>query len=231
MPYRQSGRQPASLPSRLTNRNSLIWYTLCFSPGIANNRGLWKSNLRVFIITSSKANLRWPAWYISTLNLWARTSFCSKKSETWAVTLIHRMEVLGWKGCPFPALGSAPAVGTDPLVGSLLPPGFCPCCEVLGEQMSWPPQASASTGLGKDPSSRVWGRQKRWLMASPTWWTWVWASSGSWRWTGKPGVLQSMGSQRLGQDWATELTDWLTDWLTDPEVKSLHQVVMLCLVL
>ena len=42
-------------------------------------------------------------------------------------------------------------------------------------------------------------------MASPTWWTWVWASSGSWWWTGKPGVLQSMGSQRVGHAWATEL--------------------------
>ena len=43
-------------------------------------------------------------------------------------------------------------------------------------------------------------------MASPTQWTWVWASSGScWR-TGNPGVLQSMGSQRAGHSWATELT-------------------------
>ena len=42
-------------------------------------------------------------------------------------------------------------------------------------------------------------------MASPTRWTWVWASSRSWWWTGKPGVLQSMGSQRVGHDWVTEL--------------------------
>ena len=42
-------------------------------------------------------------------------------------------------------------------------------------------------------------------MASPTQWTWVWVSSGSWWWTGKPGMLQSMGSQRVRQDWATEL--------------------------
>ena len=42
-------------------------------------------------------------------------------------------------------------------------------------------------------------------MASPTWWTWVWASSGSWWWTGKPGVLQSMGLQRVGPAWAIEL--------------------------
>ena len=42
-------------------------------------------------------------------------------------------------------------------------------------------------------------------MSSLTQWTWVWASSRSWWWTGRPGVLQSMGSQRVGQDWATEL--------------------------
>ena len=44
-------------------------------------------------------------------------------------------------------------------------------------------------------------------MASLTWWTWVWASSGNWWWTGKPGVLQSMESQRVGHNWATELTE------------------------
>ena len=42
-------------------------------------------------------------------------------------------------------------------------------------------------------------------MASLTRWTWVWGSSGSWWWTGKLGVLQSMGSQRVRHDWATEL--------------------------
>ena len=40
-------------------------------------------------------------------------------------------------------------------------------------------------------------------MASPTRWTWIWASSGSWWWTGKPCVLQSRGSQRV-----TQLSDW-----------------------
>ena len=42
-------------------------------------------------------------------------------------------------------------------------------------------------------------------MASPTRWTWVWMNSGSWWWTGKPGVLQFMGSQRVGHNSATEL--------------------------
>ena len=55
------------------------------------------------------------------------------------------------------------------------------------------------------------GRRKRgnrgWdgWMASPTQWTWVWVNSGSWWWTGRTGLLQSKGSQRVGHDWVTEL--------------------------
>ena len=51
------------------------------------------------------------------------------------------------------------------------------------------------------------GRNRGWdgWMASPTQWTRVWVSSGSWWWKGKPGVLQSMGSQRVGSNLATEL--------------------------
>ena len=50
------------------------------------------------------------------------------------------------------------------------------------------------------------GRQ-RWdgWTASPTQWTWVWVNSGSWWWTGRPGVLRLMGSQRVLHDWVTEL--------------------------
>ena len=56
------------------------------------------------------------------------------------------------------------------------------------------------------------GRRRGWRgwdgwMASPTQWTWVWVSSGGWWWTERPGVLQSMGSQRVGHDWGTELTE------------------------
>ena len=45
-------------------------------------------------------------------------------------------------------------------------------------------------------------------MASLTQWTWVWVNSGHWWWTGRPGMLQSVGSQRVGHDWVTEL-NWL----------------------
>ena len=52
-------------------------------------------------------------------------------------------------------------------------------------------------------------------MASLARWTWVWVSSRSWWWIGKPGVLQSMGSQRVGYDWVTHL-NWteLSEWTT-----------------
>ena len=46
-------------------------------------------------------------------------------------------------------------------------------------------------------------------MASLTQWTWIWVNSGCWQWTARPGVLQSMGSQRVGHDWATELNYYL----------------------
>ena len=83
----------------------------------------------------------------------------------------------------------------------------------------WPPDAK-SWLIGKDPDA---GQDWKWeekgttedetgWMASPTRWTWVWASSGSWWWTGKPGVLQFMGLQRAGHDWVSELTE--TPWLS-----------------
>ena len=53
------------------------------------------------------------------------------------------------------------------------------------------------------------GRRDDWgwegWMTSPTWWTWLWVGSGSWWWTRRPGELQSMGSQRVGHNWATEV--------------------------
>ena len=49
-------------------------------------------------------------------------------------------------------------------------------------------------------------------MALPTQWTWVWVNLGSWWWTGRPGVLQSVGSQRVGHDWTTDL-NWTEAFL------------------
>ena len=54
-------------------------------------------------------------------------------------------------------------------------------------------------------------------MASPTQWTWIWVNFRSWWWAGKPGVLQSMGSQRIGHEWGTQL-----NWTESYEVANLH---------
>ena len=51
---------------------------------------------------------------------------------------------------------------------------------------------------------RGWHRM-RWLDGITDSMDWVWVNSGSWWWTGRPGVLRFMGSQRVGHDWATEL--------------------------
>ena len=56
-------------------------------------------------------------------------------------------------------------------------------------------------GAGGEGDDRGWDG----WMSSPTPWTWVWVNSESWWWTGRPGVLWFMGSQRVGHDWATEL--------------------------
>ena len=56
-------------------------------------------------------------------------------------------------------------------------------------------------GAGGEGDDRGWDG----LMVSLAWWTWVWVNSGSWWWTGRPGVLWFMGSQRVGHNWATEL--------------------------
>ena len=62
-------------------------------------------------------------------------------------------------------------------------------------------------------------------MASLTQRTWVWASSRSWWWTGKPGILQPMGSQRVKHDWATEL-----NWM-DVEVGSTIPIFLRVLII
>ena len=67
------------------------------------------------------------------------------------------------------------------------------------------------------------GNNREWdgWMASLTQWTWVWASSRSW-WTGKSGVLQSMGLQRVRHDWATELNWSLSQVTRKQETMAIH---------
>ena len=75
----------------------------------------------------------------------------------------------------------------------------------------WLPQAKSwltgkdwcweGLGAGGEGDERGWDG----WMASWTWWAWAWVNSRSWWWTGRAGMLQFMGSQRVGHNWATEL--------------------------
>ena len=69
-------------------------------------------------------------------------------------------------------------------------------------------------GAGGEGDNRAWDV----WMASLTRWTWVWVNSGSWWWTGRPGVLWFMGSQRVGHDWATDLiwSEVVSNFFCDP---------------
>ena len=86
----------------------------------------------------------------------------------------------------------------------------------------WPPHAK-SWLIGKDSDAgRNWGQEEKGTtedeMARWHHWLdrrWVWVNSGSWWWTGRPGVLRFMGLQRVGHDWATEL-----NWTEVSEGKS-----------
>ena len=79
-------------------------------------------------------------------------------------------------------------------------------------------------GLGAGGEGDDWGWDG--WMASLTRWTWVWVNSGSWWWTGRPGVLRFMGSQRVGHDWATEL-NWTEAYCANHFTMYVRQTMML----
>jgi len=72
---------------------------------------------------------------------------------------------------------------------------------LIGKRL-WCWEGLGAGGQGDDRGWDGW-------MASQTRWRWVWVNSGSWWWIGRPSMLGFMGSQRVGQDWATEL-NWTT---------------------
>ena len=83
------------------------------------------------------------------------------------------------------------------------------CEELTHWKRLWCWEGLRAGGEGDDRGWDGW-------MASRTRWTWVWVNSRSWWWTGRPGVLRFMGSQRVGHDWATKL-NW-TEPLSFPKI-------------
>ena len=87
----------------------------------------------------------------------------------------------------------------------------------------WPPDMNSwligrpwcweGLGAGGEGDDRRWDGR----MASPIRWMWVWVNSRCWWWTGRPGMLRFMGSQRVGLDWGTEMNWTELNW----EVQSI----------
>ena len=82
------------------------------------------------------------------------------------------------------------------------------CEELTHWKRLWCWEGLGARGEGIDRGWDGW-------MASLTQWTWVWVNSMSWWWTGRPGVLHFMGSQRVGDDWVTEL-----NWTDEENLKE-----------
>ena len=102
-----------------------------------------------------------------------------------------------WSGLPFPT-PSAECLDVIRLTEILLDNILATCWEELTYlKRPWWWERLKVGREGDDRGLNGW-------MASPTQWTWVWVNSRSWWWTGRPGVLQSMGLQRVRHDWA----DW-----------------------
>ena len=93
-------------------------------------------------------------------------------------------------------------------------------CEVLTHWKR--PWCRERLKVGGEADDREWDG----WMAPPTQWTWAWVNSGSWWWTGRPGVhgAVSMGLQRVGRDWATEL-----NWRSAAMCSVLKSLRMLAL--
>ena len=131
-------------------------------------------------------------------------SWTIKKSECWR---IDAFELWCWRRflrVPWTARGSNQSVLKEICPGYTLEGLMLKLkLQYFGHLMQRTDLFEKTPMLGK-----IKGRRRRgWngWMASPTQWTWVWVGSVSWWWTGRPDVLQSMGSQRFLHYWATEL--------------------------
>ena len=138
--------------------------------------------------------------------VWASREVTKKKDECWR---IDAFELWCWRGLlrvPWTARRSSQSILEEispeySLEGLMLKLKL----QYFG-YLIWRTDSLEKTLIsGNIEGGRRRGRQRmRWLDDITSQWTWVWASSGSW-WTGKPGVLQSMGSQTVGYDWVTKL--------------------------
>ena len=166
-------------------------------------KGLWKEVRPVKAMADYSSSHVWMYYSSSHVWMWEldyKESWVPKNWCFWTVVLEKPWESLGWQGDPI-----------SPSKRSVLGVHWKEWC------WSWNSNTSANWCKELTHLKRPWcwerlraggeGGNRGWddWMASPTQWTWVWVDSGSWWWTGRSGVLQSMGSQRVKHNWATEL--------------------------
>ena len=146
--------------------------------------------------------------------IWTALWCCQLSTESWTVKKaecrrIDAFELWSWRRLlrvPWTARRSnqsilkeiSPGISLEGMMLKLNSSSLATSCEELTHwKRLWCWEGLGAGGEGDD---------RRWdgWMASLTRWTWVWVNFGSWWWTGRPGVLQFMGLQRVGHDWATE---------------------------
>ena len=138
-------------------------------------------------------------WELDYRESWASENWCF-----WIVVLEKTQESLGLQGDPTSPSSRWSVLGVHwkDWCWSWNSKTLATWCEELTHlKRPWCWERLRAGGEGDDRGWDGW-------MASPTWWTWVWVNSGSWWWTGRPGVLWFMGS---AQSDMTEQLNWLND--------------------
>ena len=159
---------------------------------------IWKSNIPNKRNIDYKAPLQWSCMGVR-VGLWRRLSAeelmllnCGVGEDSWESLDCKEIQPVHSEGDqPWDFFGGNDAEAETPV---LWPPHAKSW--LIGKDWCW--EGLGAGGEGDDTGWDGW-------MPSLTQWTWVWVNSGSWWWTGRPGMLRFMGSQRVGHDWATEL--------------------------
>ena len=137
--------------------------------------------------------------------LYGCESWTIKKAECWR---IEAFELRCWRFLRVPCT----ARKSNQLILKEISPeysleGLIQKLQYFGHLMWTTNSLEKTLVLGKIEGRRKrgWWQRIKWLDGITDVMAWVWVGSGSWWWTAKPGILQSMGLQRVGHDWVTEL--------------------------
>ena len=138
-------------------------------------------------------------WELDCKESWAPKNWCF-----WTVVLEKTLE------SPLACKGSNQSILKEISPGCPLETDVEAETPILWDLMRRADSLEKTLMLGKIEGRRRRGWQRMGSLdgIQPTQWTWVWVDSGRWWWTGRPGMLRFMGSQRVGYDWATEL-NWV----------------------